>query len=414
MAATTKKTLKVPSKDVLDLPFLPDDQETIDRLVAMVPPKERLEEYVHRTFEDGLTDFEVFEYVHQTGQNIMLPGPTGSGKSHALEAYAAWKRIPFGWLDGSRLTRIDDVYGEYLPSEADAKALHFVEGDFTLILRWGGVYVIEEMNMILEGVSARLFTVFDDHRTIQLNNASKEKVRGDNRTLLAACYNPGYAGGRELNRALKRRFLVRKWGYDRQTEESLVQSKHLLDVSFALRQAVDNGVLDTPVPTSALIEFEQRVFQLGEARGFETGYLFAKAAFLDQFEAEEVGAVRIAFENNETALKEELYGLWFAPVEKDVKAKKSTAKKSDAPKEDPAKGFNEAVAGGTGAKSFTRMRSRNKGTCLACNKSFPAKDIILYGGKEAGKSLVYHDSPTCRPADALIKDSRALQNERNG
>lgn len=408
MAATTKKTLKVPSKDVLNLPLLPDDQETIDRLVSMVPPKERLDEYVHRTFEEGLTDFEVFEYVHQTGQNLMLPGPTGSGKSHALEAYAAWKRIPFGWLDGSRLTRIDDVYGEYLPSEEDAKALHFIEGDFTLILRWGGVYVIEELNMILEGVSARLFTVFDDHRTIQLNNASKEKVRGDSRTLLATCYNPGYAGGRELNRALKRRFLVKRWGYDRKTEESLIQSKHLLDTAARLRLAVDNGVLDTPVPTSALIEFEQRVFQLGEARGFETGFLFAKAAFLDTFEAEEVGAVRIDFENNETSLKKELYNLWFAPTTSETETKKTTKKAPDGDSDEESR----KVAGGYGNVSLTRMRSRMKGNCTACGNPFEAKAVILYGGKVKGKSVVYHDTPDCRPSDAVVKDSRAIKEER--
>jgi len=395
---------EVPGKEVIDLPELPEDQRTIDRLVAMVPPKERLDMYVHRTFEDGLSDFEFFEYAHQTGQNILLPGPTGSGKSHALEAYAAWKRVPYGFLDGSRLTRIDDVFGEYLPSEDDAKALTFVEGNFTLILRYGGVYCINELNMILEGVSARFFTVFDDHRSIQLNNNTKETVKGDERTLIAAAYNPGYAGGRELNRALKRRFLVRKWGYDRSTEENLVQGEHLLETATRLRSAVDNGTIDTPVPTSALIEFEQRLFQIGELRGFESGYLFAKQAFLDMFEPEEVGAVRIDFENNESAIKSDYYSLWFAD-EDEVAEPAEKVDGGDTDDED------RKVLGGIGVKTMTKMRSKRGGSCTACGKDFNAGDIILYGGKQNNKSIVVHNLDACTPDGVDVRVSKALKAE---
>lgn len=396
--AAPKVTVKreVPSKDVLDLPVYPEDQATIDRLVAMVPPKERLDIYVHREFADTLSDFEFFEYAHQTGQNILLPGPTGSGKSHALEAYAAWKRLPFGWLDGSRLTRIDDVYGEYAPSEEDGSKLTFIEGNFTLVFKWGGVWVFEELNMVLEGVSARLFTVFDDHRAIQLNNQTRDIIRGDERTLIAGCYNPGYAGGRELNRALKRRFLVRRWDYDRATEEKLVQSGDLLDFAKRVRDAVGNGTLQTPLPTSALIEFEQRLYQIGEAKGFNAGWNFAKGALLDQYEDDELGAVKNTFELSEDTLTRFYFELWF-----DASAEEDDSEEEAEPAEPAAK--KRSVKGGTAGNvlHLTRITARHNGTCKSCGDPIQKGSSILYGGR----GHTYHDDSSCTPSGASIKSA---------
>ena len=64
-------------------------------------PEPRFEDiYTHRHIVspvNGATylDFDVFSDAFATKHNVMLPGPTGSGKTTAWRAYAAMLRLPY-------------------------------------------------------------------------------------------------------------------------------------------------------------------------------------------------------------------------------------------------------------------------------------------------------------------------------
>ena len=254
MTTTTTKRKPATRKPRIVIPT-PEEQARL----ASVPDKDRYyEPYVGRVLPGGETDFEVFEKSRYMNWNVLIEGPTGSGKTSAVYAYAAWADMKLYSVSSSVALEPTQLFGKYIP---DGKGgLVWQDGPVTDIVRHGGVLLINEVNLIHSRVSSVLFGLLDKRRKIELPDHKGEVIEAptDGSFLLFADMNPDYEGTQPLSKALRNRF-ARKlfFDYDPAVEEQLVISKALLSLAKQLRADIVKGTYDYPCSTNMLIEFEE-------------------------------------------------------------------------------------------------------------------------------------------------------------
>jgi AAA domain (dynein-related subfamily) len=270
------------------------------RLEGLVPNPAIAEGYVHRSFF-GTADFELFDYAVEQVENIIMAGPTGSAKTTAARAYAASKGLPFVVVECNGAMDPGVVLGRTM-IDPETRVPHWVDGDFTLVVRHGGVVILDEVNMAHPRVMAAFHQLLSVSRRISLPEAGETVLAAgcdchDVPLVIFAAYNPRYEGTARLNYALANRFAIPlQWGYDRAVEAELVSSTRLLDIAESMRDLAD---IRTPVPTNALMELERHALGLG----FE----LAAHLFVNRFQPEERSAVSRALEGNATAIAAEIF-----------------------------------------------------------------------------------------------------------
>jgi hypothetical protein len=230
--------------DTRDLSWLDEvaNDEDRERLRALIPPVDKAEAYTHRAVAD-LADFAVFDSAMRLRHNIMLPGKSGSGKTTAARAYAAERGLPFVSVEVNGQLDFATVFGD-LVQDPVTKTWHWRDGDFTLIVRYGGIGMVDEVNFAAPKFTAALHGLLDARQTLTLPNMGS--VRKHDQCLIFSAYNPGYTGVVNLNEAFLNRFTFTiPWDYDPAVEEVRIgaYSKSLLALMRNMR-AEDTIVSD--------------------------------------------------------------------------------------------------------------------------------------------------------------------------
>jgi MoxR-like ATPase len=172
-----------------------------------------------------------------------------------------------------------------------------------LVVRYGGVLLIDEINLVHQRITAGFHQLLSVNRRISVTE-HRETVRGGRGglgtpqpLLLAAAFNDGrYEGTVRLNQALRNRYAMPiRWRYDRNVEEQLIPSERLLDMADNMRNMES---VRTPVSTNALQEFVRH------ARGLDMRA--AVGFFLDRFDDDERNSVSLALEAESAAIASEL------------------------------------------------------------------------------------------------------------
>jgi MoxR-like ATPase len=289
-------TVTVPTFDISTVPGR--DRE---RVAGLIPDQTIADGYEHRTIA-GWDDFAILDKAMDAQRNVMLMGPTGSSKTTVFRAYAAARGLPFCVVESNAAMDYGTVVGRTMPDEDSV--IRFIDGDFTLVIRYGGVVLIDEINMAHPRVTASLHGVLSVMRRMSIPEAGEVVHAGHGgegapQPILFGCaYNPRYQGVVRLNEALANRFADPiEWDYDRSVEERLVTSRRLLDMAANIRSL---GEIRTPVSTNALMEFEEHVedFDMEMAEYF----------FVNRFAPEERAPIARALEANRAAISAELTG----------------------------------------------------------------------------------------------------------
>jgi MoxR-like ATPase len=270
-----------------------------DRVEAMIPDPALAGAYVHRQIS-GVSDFELFDYATATKKNIILSGPTGSAKTTAFRAYAAARGLPFALVECNAAMDPGLIVGR--TTVAGEGEIAFVPGDLTLVVKYGGVGLLDEINMAHPRVASSFHQLLAVTRRMSIPEAGAtyragaEGLGETQPTLFGAAYNPRYQGTVRLNEALLNRYAIPlRWGYDPAVEGQLVKSVRLLDMAGSIRGLAE---IRTPVSTNALMEFEEHAVELGVE--------LATELFVNRFAEEEQGPVARALEANRDAIMTEL------------------------------------------------------------------------------------------------------------
>lgn len=270
VATKPKKKFRRPRSD--DLPPVKTDNR-----LALVPDSELFDSYVGREFH-GMSYVHVFDYARKSKSNVLISGPTGSGKTHATMAYAALRGLPFYSVSSSVGIEPTQLFGKFIPDDAAGAGFVWQDGPVTDLIRHGGVLLLNEVNFIPERISTVLFSVLDSRREIQLVDHKGEVITGHPNLLIVADMNPAYEGTRPLNRAFRNRFSIQlDWDYDSNVEETLITNKALRHLANKIRQDSSAHSVSTPCSTNMLLEFDKFVRATGNVR-------FATMNFLAHFD----------------------------------------------------------------------------------------------------------------------------------
>lgn len=267
---------------------------TLDDLDALVPVGVAAK-YVGRKIH-GVQDFTVLRDARTNHENVLIYGPTGPGKTMVARAYAETDQVAFYPFNCSAGGTLSGLVGK-MTMQPDGKFV-WQDGPLTALARRGGVFYLNEVNMLPPNIAASLFGLLDARRQLVLEDHDGEIVNVHPNFQIIADYNPDYRGTRPLNEAFKNRFPVKvEWDYDTVVEKSLVVSGSLRDMASKLRKMVGTEI-QTPVSTNMLMEFEK----------FTSRYSvrWAGENFISAFDGDERPAVRNVVKMHLVGIEEDL------------------------------------------------------------------------------------------------------------
>jgi MoxR-like ATPase len=266
------------------------------RLADLIPDPRIAGGYVHRSVE-GIEDFALFDYAMRERENVLLEGPTGSSKTTVARAYAAARGVPFAVVECNGAMDPGTVLGRTMVGDDGIPG--WVDGDFLLVVRYGGVVLLDEINLAHPRITAAFHGPLAVTRRISVPEAGETVVAGGPTRaplLIVAAYNDRYQGTVRMNEAMSNRFaLPLDWGYDRDVESALVASPRLLDMADGIRSLAE---IRTPVSTNALQEFVRHHQAMGWA--------MAVKLFVQRFDSSERAVVSRALEALSGAIQEDL------------------------------------------------------------------------------------------------------------
>jgi MoxR-like ATPase len=280
-----------------DLDTVPEKDRA--RVAALIPDPRIAAGYVHRQV-NGWDDFDLLDGLCEEMENIILAGPTGSSKTTLFRSYAAARGLPFVVVECNAAMDPGTIIGR--TTIGPDGAVEWVDGDMTLVIRYGGVVLIDEINMAHPRVTAAWHGVLSVMRAMSLPENGEVIRAGRGGTgerqpvLIGAAYNPHYQGTVRLNEALGNRYPAPfKWDYDREVESQLVKSPRLLDMAGTIRNLAE---IRSPVSTNMLQEFVRHANKFDMA--------MAEYWFVNHFSDAEQGPVSRALEANSAAIAREL------------------------------------------------------------------------------------------------------------
>jgi MoxR-like ATPase len=263
---------------------------------SYVPHPDYALKYVGRVL-DGVKDFDLLQFCMDNRLNLLLRGPTGSGKTMFPMAWAATLGLNFYAVPCDVSMEPSALFGQMMPDGNGSFA--WQDGPVTELVRAGGVLCISEANFMSPKIAASLFPLLDHRRELPLLRHRGEIVKAHEKLLIVTDYNPNYRGTMQLNEAFLNRFQVKQdWGYNDAVEDKLVQSAELLKLARAIRV---NNQFKTPVSTNSMMEFLRLAVHLG--------YNFAANNFANMFESSERGSAVNLLDAHSVGIKDQVAAL---------------------------------------------------------------------------------------------------------
>lgn len=296
LISTSTKSVITPEKErfekVVNTAKAPERLEDKSALayenMISIPDIKWSKEYINRQLDDGKTDFDIYDHALAENINVLIEGGAGSGKTMSVIAYASARGYRYFNVSSNAGIDPSQLFGRWIP-RSDGHGYQWQDGAVTLLVRNGGVLLLNEVNFMPERIMTVLYSLLDDRREIQLLDNGGEVIKAHPDLLIVADMNAGYRGTHELSQANNDRWGIKlEFPYDPKIESKLIKSKSLLELANKLRDQYDRDEITTPVSTRGLVRFIKNAKSLG--------LNFAITSYVNGFDKDERGAVRMSIE----------------------------------------------------------------------------------------------------------------------
>ena len=244
--------------------------------------------YYARSIVNGFTDVELFDEAVKRKDNILLQGPTGSGKTALARYWCAQHQKPYHRVSLNGGCTAEDLIGHYILRDHETL---WCDGVLTQACRKGWIVVLDEINATPPEILFILNSLLDDERTLILSPKDGEIVEPDPEFRFIATCNPseqGYAGTNEMNEALMDRFnTILYIDYSVDVESKIINElkleksmqKSFQDFVQRMRDGFEKGELTTPFSTRSLMnlvkfyKLDQTELILNRFKQYERNYV---------------------------------------------------------------------------------------------------------------------------------------------
>lgn len=160
-----------------------------------------------------------------------LYGPSATGKTSFVKSLAGALGLPYMIVVGSKGMDETALFGKYMLKDGETI---FEDGPLTLMMKYGGLFLLDEENMVAPEVISSMNSVLDDTRLTTLD--SGEVVQCHPNFRYCEAMNMAYAGTLEQNLSHESRIqmYIKMSGYSEETEADLVVKMTGIDKPTAL------------------------------------------------------------------------------------------------------------------------------------------------------------------------------------
>jgi len=228
--------------------------------------------YFPREMLNKTTDVKLLEQAMKRIDDILLIGPTGSGKTALIRYYCAIHNKPYHRVSLNGGATAEDLIGHYILKDHHTE---WVDGVLTQACKNGWTIVLDEINSAPPEVLFILNSLLDDERILILSSKDGEIVTPHPDFRFVATCNPseqGYAGTNEMNEALLDRFeTILFIDYSDDVEINILNNlgikgetqKNFREFTRRIRDGYNRGEVLTPFSTRSLINLVN-FFNLGQ------------------------------------------------------------------------------------------------------------------------------------------------------